>query len=118
MKKGIILVLYGVALYFVLKRFYSNKGNTGLPEPSVIAAPTYLYAILALVADFTGGFTIPLAAGMTVALIWQTNAQTKEQSQLQKQGAVYVGPSGPQYRKFPNDDPGMHPLPPKQTSKG
>ena len=67
MKKSFILALYGVALYFVLRNYY-RQGNTGIPDPRVIGAPTYLYGILSLVTDFTGGFTIPLAAGMTFAL--------------------------------------------------
>lgn len=74
-KKPIILVLYGVALYFVLRQYYKNQ--SGLPNPKVIRNPTYLYGILALASDFTGGLTIPLAAGMTVALIWQANGTGK-----------------------------------------
>jgi len=71
-KKPVILFLYGVALYFVLRTYY-KQNNTGLPNPVVIRNPTYLYGILAIASDFTGGLTIPLAAGMTLALIWQTN---------------------------------------------
>lgn len=76
MKKPFILMLYGVALYWILREYYKDPANLGMPQPKVLASPTYLYGILALASDFTGGFTIPLAAGLTVSLIWQTNAKS------------------------------------------
>lgn len=80
MRKSVILILYGVVLYFVLKRYYAN-GNAGLPDPKTLNAPTYLYGILLLSADFTGGLSMVLAAGLTVAFIWQTqNKQGTSQS--------------------------------------
>jgi len=69
--------MYGVALFFILRRYYAN-GNSGLPSPTVLAAPTYLYGIAALTTDFAGGFPVLIAAGMTMALIWQT--ETKKTS--------------------------------------
>lgn len=76
MKKPLILALYGVALYFILRSYYKNTGETGLPNPRALAAPTYLYGILALTSDFLGGVPIVLAGGLTVALIWQANGQS------------------------------------------
>ncbi len=73
MKKGLILMLYVVALTVVLKRYY--KTESGLPKPSTIAGPTYLYGILALSADFLDNFPVIIASALTVALIW--NTQTK-----------------------------------------
>lgn len=68
--KAIVLFMFGVALYFILRAYY-RQGNTGLPNPQVLSAPTYLYGILALAADFLAGFPIVLAAGLTMALVWQ-----------------------------------------------
>lgn len=76
MKKALVLVLYGVALYFILKKYYENPANTGLPNPTVLTAPTYLYGILALTSDFLEGLPIVLAGALTVALIWQANGQS------------------------------------------
>lgn len=67
-------MLYGVALYFVLQSYY-REGNTGLPNPRVLMAPTYLYGILTLASDFLEGFPVVLAGGLTVALIWQAQSQ-------------------------------------------
>lgn len=78
MKKPFILFAYGIALYFVLRAWYQQSGNSGIPNPKVIGAPTYLYAILALVSDFTAGFTVPLTAGITVALAFRANNTTKQ----------------------------------------
>ena len=75
MKKGIILLLYAVALIFVLKNYY--KTESGLPKPSNIAAPSYLYGILALSADFLEGFPVVIAAALTVSLIWQSQSTSK-----------------------------------------
>lgn len=69
MKKALILFLYGVALYFILRRYYQTE--SGLPKPNVLVAPTYLYGILALASDFMEGFPIVIAAAVTVAFIWQ-----------------------------------------------
>lgn len=75
MNKASIVGMYGVVLYFVLRKYYQN-GNSGLPVPTVFVAPTYLYAILGLTAEFTGGFSIVLAAGLTVALVWQAQGSS------------------------------------------
>ena len=69
--KALILFLYAVALYFSVRNWY-NAGNSGLPNPTILAAPTYLYSALALASDFTGDFTIPIAAGLTLTLIWNS----------------------------------------------
>lgn len=77
MKKSLILFLYVVAIFFILRNYYAQKDssgtpvNTGMPNPQVLTAPTYLYAILALTADFLEGFPIVLALALTVSLIWQ-----------------------------------------------
>lgn len=72
-KKSIILLLYGVALFFILRRYY--KTNSGLPTPTVLAAPTYLYGIGLLVSDFGGGVPVVIMAGLTLGLIWRTQAE-------------------------------------------
>jgi len=73
MRKALILVFFGTALYFVLKNYYKNPQNTGIPSPSAFVGPTYLYAILALISDFMGGLPIAIAAGLTFALILDAN---------------------------------------------
>lgn len=83
-------MLYGVAMFWILREYYKDPANLGIPRPKAIAAPTYLYAILALASDFTGGFTIPLAAGMTVSLIWQTQAKNAKAGALA--GVTSVAP--------------------------
>lgn len=85
--------MYGVALYFVLRKYYQN-GNSGLPIPSVLVAPTYLYAILALTAEFTGGFTIVLGAGLTMALIWQAQGSKGTASAPAGSPTGVTGPVG------------------------
>lgn len=114
MKKPFILFLYGTALFWILRSYYKDPANTGMPRPQTLSAPTYLYGILSLASDFTGGFTVPLAAGLTVALIWQTQTKDKSQSnqnritsELKKNGAAYVGPSGPSQKKL-GPGPGMY----------
>lgn len=106
-------MLYGVAVYWILREYYKDPTNLGMPRPKVLSAPTYLYGILALASDFTAGFTIPLAAGLTLSLIWQTNAKNATNSLNYKTqtGAAYVGPSGPSQKKL-GPGPGMGSLPP------
>jgi hypothetical protein len=118
MKKPFILLLYGTALFWILRSYYKDPSNTGMPTPRTLSAPTYLYGILSLVSDFTGGFTVPLAAGLTVGLIWQVQAKDKSQlnqnrinSDLRKNGVAYVGPSGPSKTKL-GPGPGMYSAPP------
>lgn len=108
-------MLYGVAVYWILREYYKDPTNLGMPRPKVLSAPTYLYGILSLASDFTGGFTIPLAAGLTLSLIWQTNAKNASNSLNYKtqSGAAYVGPSPPAQRKFPaGSGPGFGSNPP------
>lgn len=82
MNKSLILLLYGVALFFVLKKWYS-EGNSGLPDPQVVRNPSYLYGILALSADFLEGLPVVLVAALTVSLIWQLN-NSKNQTTTKK----------------------------------
>lgn len=70
--KSIILGLYLVAIFIILKNWY-NQGNSGMPYPTTIAAPSYLYAVLGLTADFTGSFGTVLAAGLTLGLYYATH---------------------------------------------
>jgi hypothetical protein len=79
-RKAFIMSLYIVAQVIVLKRWYA-AGNTGMPKPSLITGPCYLYGVLAITSDFLQGLPIVLAAGFTVGLYFtvkspQVNAQT------------------------------------------
>lgn len=77
MKKSLILFLYIIALFFILRNYYAQKDssgnpvNTGLPNPQMLTGSTYLYALLALSADFLEGIPVVLALALTVSLIWQ-----------------------------------------------
>jgi hypothetical protein len=59
--------MYLVAIYLVVSHWYKNGGR-GMPYPTTISAPSYLYGTLALVGDATGGLTTVLAVGLTFGL--------------------------------------------------
>lgn len=86
MRKGVILVLFGTAIYFVLRSYYKNPTNQGIPNPRALVGPVYLYAILALVSDFLGGFPIVIAAALTLALIWDSEKQGTSYPSMNPQG--------------------------------
>lgn len=75
-RKAFILAMYAVALYIVLTRWY-KAGNSGMPNPSVVTGPSYLYGILALTSDFLEGLPVVLAAGLTAGLYWRVSEQAK-----------------------------------------
>jgi len=77
--KGLIMMLYGVALTIILSRYY-KAGNSGLPKPDQITAPSYLYGVLALTGSFLGALPTVLAAGLTLGLYYYThpNAESAE----------------------------------------
>lgn len=74
MKKSLILLMYSVVVYFILRKWYA-QGNTGIPNPQILVGPTYLYGILALSADFADNLPIVIGAGMTFAFILQAQSQ-------------------------------------------
>lgn len=80
--KAFILAMYFVALFIILKNYY-NKGNSGVPYPTTITAPSYLYAVLGLTADFTGGLSTVLAAGLTLGLFYRTHMQGVDPIKIQ-----------------------------------
>lgn len=45
-----------------------------MPYPTTITAPSYLYAVLGLTSDFTGGLSTVLAAGLTLGLFYRTHS--------------------------------------------
>lgn len=69
MNKAVILFAYGTALYLILRKAY-QEGHTGIPEPSLLAPPTYLYGILALSESFIGGVATFMAISLTFGLMW------------------------------------------------
>lgn len=70
MKKPLLIFMYGIAVYFILRSWYS-QGNTGLPRPNILVGPTYLYSILTLASDFAENIPVLIGAGLTLALIIQ-----------------------------------------------
>lgn len=84
MKKPVMLALFAVSLYLVLSKFY-KQGGQGLPVPTVITGPVYLYALLLLAADFIpGGVAVALAAGSTLLLYYNRNPKKKPLTKKQK----------------------------------
>jgi chromate transport protein ChrA len=70
--KAIIVVMWGIALGIILNGYY-RSGNSGLPNPRSIAAPSYLYGVLAISSEFLEGLPVVLAVGLTAALFYRTN---------------------------------------------
>ena len=70
MKKPLLIFMYGIAVYFILRSWYA-QGNTGLPRPNILVGPTYLYSILTLASDFAENIPVLIGAGLTLALIVQ-----------------------------------------------
>lgn len=103
MKKALILAFFGTALYFVLRNYYKNPNNTGIPNPQALVGPIYLYSILALASDFLAGLPIALAAGLTVALIWDADKAGAAKNYNQGQSTTNLFSSG---SNAPNVTPG------------
>ena len=108
MKKAFILFAYAIALYIVLSKWYA-EGNSGIPNPRAFSGATYIYAILGLVSDFTGAFTVPLAAGATLALYWQTKNTKKPASSGGGKLQLVPAPANPK---------GVLRIPPVQSKVG
>lgn len=70
--KAIVVVMWGIALGIILQRYY-RVGNSGLPNPRTIAAPSYLYGVLALTSEFLEGLPVVLSVGLTAALFYMTD---------------------------------------------
>lgn len=75
MSKALILFLYGASLWITISRWY-GAGNSGMPDPQVIAPASYLFGILALSADFLEGLPVVLALGLTF-ILWEKSPPTK-----------------------------------------
>ena len=79
--KSLLLFLYGVSLYITLSAWYKN-GNSGIPDGTVIAPATYLFAVLLLTANFLQGLPVILGTASTLVL-WERsrpNPQTNANS--------------------------------------
>lgn len=72
--KSLILMLYTATLVVVLKAWYGQASNTGMPTPSVIAVPTYAYAILLISSDVVEGLPTVFALGAFFAFWNQANS--------------------------------------------
>jgi hypothetical protein len=105
--KAFILALYFVALFIILKNYY--KKNSGMPYPTTITAPSYLYAVLGLASDFTGGFATVLAAGLTLGLFYRTH-NGNDPLTLNVQGTTYtIKPHNTKTNVKPPVKPGTNP---------
>lgn len=97
-RKAFILAMYFAALFIVIKHWYKQPGNSGMPYPTTITAPSYLYGILALTDDFTGGLSTVLAAGLTLGLFYRTQ---KGKDPI----IIQTGPSGTTAKIQPKNVP-------------
>lgn len=75
--KALILGMYLVALFIILRHWYKDPNNSGMPYPTTITAPSYLYAVLGLTSDAIGGLGTVLAVGLTVGLYWAVQKNNK-----------------------------------------
>jgi hypothetical protein len=100
--KAFILSMYLVALFIILKNYY-NKGNSGMPYPTTITAPSYLYGVLALTSDFTEGLSGVLAAGLTLALFYRTHMTGNDPI------SIKTGPGNAPAKITPHNQPGKVP---------
>jgi hypothetical protein len=97
--KAIILFAYGTAIYIILKKAY-KEGHTGIPEPQLLAPPTYLYGILALATDFLGGIATFIAIALTFSLMWAYQDLESGKTTLGRFSGTVLAPKvkGPQKR--------------------
>jgi hypothetical protein len=65
--------MYLVAVYIILRHWYNQPGNSGMPYPTTITAPSYLYAVLGIASGVVGDLATVLAVGLTVGLYWRTH---------------------------------------------
>lgn len=92
MSKALVVFLFGLTLYITLNAWY-KEGNTGTPDPSVIAPSAYLFGILALTADFLEGLPVILAAALTFILWERTQKPASTGSKSAKQ-PMNIGKKG------------------------
>lgn len=71
--KSFILAMYLVAQFLVLRNYY-KKGHSGIPYPTTITAPAYLYAALGIASGFLEGIPVVLSAGLTLGLYYRTHS--------------------------------------------
>lgn len=92
--------MFGIANVIILKRWYA-AGNGGLPHPQVIAAPAYLYGVLALASEFLQGLPVVLSVGLTVGLwyaVHPAQAKKDEPATATKPKTSLSGTNTPQTR--------------------
>jgi len=89
--KAFILALYFVALFIIVRNYY--KTGSGMPYPTYVTAPSYLYAVLGLTSDFTGGLSTVLAAGLTLGLFYATQKGTLPIHKLPKTATTPGSPA-------------------------
>lgn len=76
MSKALIIFMFGITLYVTINAWY-KEGNTGAPDPTVIAPAAWLFGVLALTADFLEGLPVILAVALTFILWERTTPATK-----------------------------------------
>jgi hypothetical protein len=60
--KGIIILMFGITLFLVIKQYYKDPKKSGtMPDPRVIGKPTYLFAFLLLINNALEGLPVIFA---------------------------------------------------------
>jgi hypothetical protein len=72
--KAYLLLLYSVSLFITLNAWY-KQGNSGVPDPSVIAPATYVFALLLLAANFLDGLPAIIGTSMTFILYLRAHGE-------------------------------------------
>jgi hypothetical protein len=104
--KSTILGIYLLALFIILRHWYNQPGNSGMPYPTAITAPSYLYAVLGIASGIVGNIATVLAVGLTLGLYYRTH-------QGKPPIVIQTGPSGTKATITPHKVPYQTPAPTK-----
>jgi len=70
MRKAALMVMFGLSSFWIVRAWY-QRGNSGIPTPSVLSRPAYAFGLLLLLSDMLGNVAVVVGAMSTVVLAWQ-----------------------------------------------
>lgn len=70
MRKAALITMFGISTFLIVRAWY-QRGNSGIPTPSVLSRPAYAFGLLLLLSDFVGNVAVVIGAMSTVVLAWQ-----------------------------------------------
>lgn len=90
--KAYLLLLYSISLYITLNAWY-KQGNSGVPDPTVIAPATYVFALLLLAANFLDGLPAIIGTSMTFILYLRAHGENPSgvKSKTTSKGKLKLG---------------------------